>query len=247
MSGARSIDHAGIKSHGDALKEGAKVALSAPAWVLVMSFFGFGALAQDLGFSAFQAGLIALFVYALPGQVVLVTAMAGGMAFAPLFLAVSFSAVRLMPMTVSLLPMLRSEETPKWRLYLLAHFVAITIWIESMRHLPHVVRHYRASFFLGFGLAMVATSTVGALAGHRFAADLPVVVAAALLFLMPIYFLVTLSNAARVLSDRLAFVLGLLIGPMAFMLFPDGDLVITGLVGGTLGWLLARKLEAKHG
>ena len=208
--------------------------------MLVVSFFGFGALAQDLGFGFYQTVLIAAFIYALPGQVVLITAMAQGMALIPLILAVSFSAVRLFPMTVSLMPQLKMPDTPRWQLYAASHFVAITIWIESMRRLPELERADRLPFFVGFGIAMIATSTLGSAAGFVLSNSLPVMLAAALLFLMPIYFLVTLSNAARVLSDRYAFVFGLVLGPLVYMVFPEGDLIVTGLVGGTLGWLLAR-------
>lgn len=233
-----------VTSSRHAFFKGARGALKGPAWILVMSFFGFGALAQDLGFTLLQTVIVAAFVYALPSQVVLITAMAQGMAVLPLFAAVAFSAVRLMPMTVSLMPLLRRDGQPRWRLYVASHFVAITVWLESMRRLPGLPRSVRLAYFFGFGIAMLTTSVAGGIAGYYLANAMPVMLAAALLFLMPLYFLVTLGGSARVPADRLAYVFGLVLGPVAFLAFPEGDLIITGLVGGTAAWLIGRRQAA---
>ena len=220
---------------------GAFGAIAGPTWILVASFFGFGALAQDLGFSAFQTVLISALVYALPNQLVLITAMAQGMAFIPLFLAVAFSGMRLMPMVVSLVPLMCSPKIPSWRIYVMSHFVAITIWLECMRYLPELPRDLRLSYFSGFAFGMFTTGLLGTLAGFYFAAALPLFLAAALLFLMPLYFLMTLTDSVKMLSDKLALVFGLVMGPLVFLVIPDGDLVITGLVGGTAAFLIAKR------
>ena len=54
--------------------------------------------------------------------------------------AVSLSAIRLMPMVVALLPLLRGPNTKSWHLILPTHFVAVTVWVESMRIVPSVPR-----------------------------------------------------------------------------------------------------------
>ena len=45
----------------------------------------------------------------------------------------------------------------------------------------------------------------------------------------------------RALPDRLAIGLGCLIGPALFYLVPGLDLLLTGLVGGTIAWWVGRR------
>ena len=69
-------------------------------------------------------------------------------------LAVTLSAIRLMPMTVSLMPELRSEKTRSLTLYFLSHFVAITTWALAMANFPRVPRELRAIYFFGIGMTI---------------------------------------------------------------------------------------------
>jgi hypothetical protein len=62
---------------------------------------------------------------------------------------VTISGIRLLPMVVSVLPMLRSPGTRMRQLILPSHFVAVTVWVESFRLLPHVPRERRIAFVNG--------------------------------------------------------------------------------------------------
>src|SRR5688572_1542891 len=66
----------------------------------------------------------------LPGMVVLVGAVLSGVGLLGTAFAVALSSVRLTPMVVSLVPELRGSRTRKLTLYLLAHFIAITSWVD---------------------------------------------------------------------------------------------------------------------
>ena len=63
--------------------------------------------------------------------------------------------------------------------------------------------------------------------------SLPPIVLAALFFLTPVYFLLSLLGSAREITGRLALITGLLAGPISYYLFPEFDLLATGLIGGT--------------
>ncbi len=76
---------------------------------------------------------------------------------------------------------------------------------------------------------------------------LPVVdgpIAAGLVMLTPVYFMFSMYQASRTGGDRAALLLGLILGPLFYYLFPGADLLLTGIVGGTVaftGWLFATR------
>ena len=67
-------------------------------------------------------------------------------------IAVTVSAIRLFPMVVSVLPMLRTPQTKRRHLILATHFIAVTLWVECFRLLPHVPRERRIAFMHGLGV-----------------------------------------------------------------------------------------------
>src|SRR5262249_56315974 len=85
-------------------------------------------------------------VWAGPAQVILVSALGAGAAPLETALAVGVSSARLLPMVISLLPLLRRPQTPHRALILPAHLTAVTMWIESLRLLPRPPRAARISF-----------------------------------------------------------------------------------------------------
>ena len=64
--------------------------------------------------------------------------------------------------------------------------------------------------------------------------------AAALLFTMPLTFLLAMIETSRSRADHFAIVAGVVIAPLASMWLPGFDLLVTGLAGGTLAWVLGR-------
>ncbi|WP_088343675.1 MULTISPECIES: AzlC family ABC transporter permease [Rhodomicrobium] len=219
---------------------GARETPFVPAIVLSLTFVGFGALSRETGLSWLDTLFMSVFIFALPGQVVLVDQIARGASVLTATLAVTATGVRLLPMTVALLPMLRHRRVPKWMEFAVANFVAITMWVESMRRAPGVPRHLRAAYALGIAGLLVSVSSMGGLAGFFLAAQVPPVIAAALLFMTPIYFLLAMLGGARSAAAIMPIVLGFVLGPVFHILTPELDLVLTGLIGGTASFLIAR-------
>ena len=85
--------------------------LSVFAYVLFGTYIGIGALAYDFGFSLPWVLLSTLLVWAGPAQVILISALGGGAALIEVAIAVGLSGVRLLPMVVALLPVLRTPQT----------------------------------------------------------------------------------------------------------------------------------------
>lgn len=224
-----------------ALVNGLSSAWSVPGIILAGSSAGYGALAQDAGVSLFNTVFMMGVFFALPAQVVLTDQIARGASLAAGALAVTLTGIRLLPMTVSLMPYLVGRRVPRWRLLLAVHFIAVTAWLEGWRRLPPLPAPLRLPHFLGIGIGMLSATILGAALGFALAGAVPRMVAATLLFLTPIYFLLSLMAAAAVRSDRLAILLGVILGPVFFSLVPGFDLLATGIVGGSLAHWLARR------
>ena len=220
--------------------------ISVPALILLTSMAGFGVLCRESGLTLGQAVFMTAAIWALPSQVVLVGAIAGGASLPAAAIGVALSAIRFVPMIASWVPMLKAERIPKWRIVLLSHSVAVTSWVIAALHLPKLPAEARFPYFVGFALTLTTAGTVITGLSYLIAGTLPPVLAGMLFFLTPIYFLTALSASARLHAERLALALGLGLGPLFRLFGLPLDLVWAGLVGGTLAYLGHRLLARRR-
>lgn len=224
---------------------GAKNALTSVFFpVLIGTYIGIGALAHDFGFSAWWLAVSSIVVWAAPAQVILISAVGLGSSLIEAAIAVTLSGIRLFPMVVALLPLLRSPKTRLRDLILPAHFTAVSMWVESLRRLPGISQERRIAFCNGLSATYMGTAVVFGFVGFYLAAGLPALFAGALLFLTPMSFLISTANNARVLVDRLALVLGLVLCPLLIYLNVGLDLLWSGIIGGSLAYGVHRLREA---
>ncbi len=102
------------------------------------------------------------------------------------------------------------------------------------------------SYFLGFGNACLWLATLATGAGYYLMGAVPLPFAAGLLFLTPIFFTVSVTAGARGVPDWLAIVLGFALQPLAVRLVGESvDLLVVGLVGGTVAFTVGRMRAAK--
>lgn len=212
--------------------------------VLIGTYVGIGALAHDLGFSAGWLALSSMVVWAAPAQVILISALGTGASMVETAVAVTLSAIRLFPMVVALLPLLRGKGTRTRDLLLPAHFTSVSMWIESLRLLPSLPHGRRVAFCNGLSVGYMGTAVVSGGIGFYLAAGLPPLLAGGLLFLTPMSFLCSTTRGARQLLDRLALVLGFAIEPTLTHFHVSLDLMWTGLGAGTLAYVAHRVREA---
>jgi predicted branched-subunit amino acid permease len=214
--------------------------------VLVGSYVSIGALAHDLGFSLAWTVLSTLLVWAAPAQVILITALGAGTAPLEAAIAVSLSAIRLLPMVVALMPVLRSATTRARALILPAHFTAVSFWIESLRLAPALPRENRIAFANGLGTGLGAAAVSSSIAGYYLAGVLPNAIVAAMLFLTPVSFLTSAIRSAKLTSDKAAWVIGVVMAPLLAYEHVGLDVLWTGLVGGTAAYGLCRLRGARR-
>src|SRR5947208_5626806 len=213
-------------------------------YVLLGNYLGIGAISHDFGFGITWTLVATVLVWAGPAQVILVSTLGAGASLFEVAAAVGLSGVRLLPMVVSMLPVLKGPRVRSWKLVLPAHFTAVSIWVEALRLLPTVRREGRISFINGLGTGYTICATAATLAGYYLAAKMPTLISAALLFLTPLAFLMSTLRNARMLVDRLALGLGLVLGPL-FAYWQIGlDLMWSGIAAGTAAYLVHRLREA---
>jgi hypothetical protein len=210
--------------------------LSVFSIVLAGTYLGLGALAHDFGFTEWWFALSTVLVWAAPAQVILLSSLGTGATAVQAAVAVTLSAIRLLPMLVALLPLLRRKGTRFRDLLLPTHFTAISVWVESLRLLPGIAPEFRIPFCNGLGVGYMGTALVFGFLGYFLAAGLPPLFAATLLFLTPMSFLMSTARNARMLIDVMAFALGLVIGPVLAWYHVELDLMWTGVIGGALAY-----------
>jgi predicted branched-subunit amino acid permease len=223
-------------------RTGVREAFGVPAAVLGAGFVGYGSLAQDAGYSVWLTLTASVAIWALPGQLVLLEMQGSDAALFATLLAVSLSAARFLPMTLTLTPLLRqTQPRPSVpRLLFAAQLISMTTWAVSMRRFNDLEVEQRWSYFMGFSAVCIGVAAVCALVGQLLIGALPPLARYGLALLTPLYFFVTLVGEAR---DRFAFA-ALVCGAvfaLGFQLWmPDWSLLAAGFIGGTIAWWIQR-------
>jgi len=225
---------------------GMRAAFSIPGLILSSAFVGFAGLAKAAGLTLWQTVFMVGVVWALPAKVVLVGAIISGSSVFAAAFAVALSSIRLMPMVVALVPEMRGPRTPKWVLYVLSHFVAVTSWVLAMDRLRHVPRDMRTTYYAGLGGTLVLANMILTGVVFLLADSLPPTLMAGLLLLTPIYFLTSLWGSARERAGHVAMVFGIVLGPVVHLFAPGFDLLIAGVVGGVGAWLIHHALPRRR-
>ncbi len=223
----------------EAFWQGVRDALGAPVLVLFAGMIGFGAMGHTHGFSAWVIGLCSFFIYALPGQVVMLEMLISGSSWLAIGPAVSLTSARFVTMVVTLFPQLHRRDRNPF-LYAWVHLLAMTAWAVSMREFPRMSPQHRLSYFAGLALPCWLISAPGTVLGYFVAGWVPTFITLGLVFINPLFFLLTFTEV-KPWGNRLAIGLGCLLGPIFFLLDADSSLLLTGLVAGTSAYLIDRK------
>ena len=205
---------------------------SLPALILISAFVGFGGLARDAGIPLVEMLFMIPLIWALPSHLILVAGIVSGASLFTIAIGVSLAAIRMMPMTMALIPEIRTAKSKTWHLLLVSNCVAVTAWVDTLHKAPSIPREGRLPYFAGFATTMMVTVTATAGIVHQLAATFPTLLMAALYFLTPMYFATSIWNTARVGAENLALVLGFFLGPIFYFLVPGMNILLAGFIGG---------------
>ncbi len=223
-------------SQGAALKAGFHDIFGAPGLVLAATYLGFGSLVRVSEWPLWLGLLNTITGWAIPGQIVLVELFASGASLAAVAIAVWLTNMRLLPMTLALMPMMMAPGTPRWRYYAAAHFIAVTGWVQAMRECPLLPPEERLPYFTGFAGSLFVMTIGATAAGFFLAGSVPPAVSLGLVFLNPIYFMLVFAADARSRARILALVLGAVAGPLFHLVSPTWGLMLTGCIAGTVAF-----------
>jgi predicted branched-subunit amino acid permease len=225
---------------------GLRDAVGSPALVLGASFIGFGSLIRELGLGLDVAFFSMLTTWALPAQVATLEMFAVGAPLFSVFIAVALINFRFLPMTVSLLPILRQPGKPVWPLYIVAQFTAVSTWVLAMLRAGEMPPDQRLPYFFGATTAMLAAGFVGTTAGYVAAGAVAPQITHGLVFMNPCFFMLVLLVDLRQRARIAALLIGAAAGPALHALTPTWGLLIAGLGAGTIAFFGDRWWEKRR-
>lgn len=209
---------------------------SVPAFVLLSMFIGYGSVARDAGMSLSHTAFSVLTIWALPSNLILVAGIASGASVVAIMIAIALASLRMMPMTIALLPEVRAPNTRRWHLYLISCLVAVTAWIHTLQVARDLPVQGRLPYFVGFAGTMLLGATVVSMITWEISGSLPKTALAGLYFLTPIYFAIAIWRSARFRAENLALILGFVLGPVLAVISPQANILLAGLSGGVLAY-----------
>ncbi len=230
----------------EAFALGLRDACGLPALTLTASYLGFGSLVHATGLGLLPGLATTLGVWALPGQVALVELYGAGGSLLVIATTVALTNARFLPMTVVLMAHLRTRHWPGWLYYPVAQLVAVTSWVFAMQRCPGLEEERRLPYFFGLTVVLWAGCFTGTAGGFALAGGLPHVVSLGLVFLNPLYFMLLFTADLRERARLYALTAGAVLGPLFHLATPDWGLPLTGVVAGTLAFLLDRRAEARQ-
>jgi predicted branched-subunit amino acid permease len=231
-----------VSGRGAVTRKALLDALSLPAFILFFTMMGFGSLARGAGFSAEMAALASLLIWGLPGQLAMVELTRTGQGMIAIVFACSLANARFLPMVVSFMPTLARGPASLPRMLLDAQLLSINSWAMCMREFPRVEPAYRHRYYVTFASSILLAAIAGTLLGYHSAVLLPAALVLGLIFVSPLFFALVLS-AVPGRAERISMLLGCATIPLAHALWPAVDLLITGVVGGSLGFALGKWWE----
>jgi len=209
-----------------------------PAIALGCCFIAIGALLKNLGFNFQETVFSTMLTYALPGSLVMAESLLIGASLLNIFLSVWFVNARLYPMAVSLFPLMMHKNQPKWKYYFSCHFIAVSAWLIMKSNYEKIEKEHRIDFWIGIGSATWSVAVLGTICGFYFSEYLNKEMMMGLAVVNPIYFLCMMVGASKTLEITLSVLLGLSLGPIFYFLSPEWSVLLGGLVGGSVAYLI---------
>lgn len=205
---------------------------------------GFGALAGDAGTPLWAAIALTIGVWSAPGQVAFVDLHAAGASLLVVLLTVTVANVRMFPLTIATIPLLRKDPGLKASHFALAQLNSVTSFVrfgDFASEEPSV--EARLAFFMGFTFGTIFVGTAGTVVGFTLADNLPATGVQALVFITPLYLLLLTARSPK-FQVQLSVVAGCILVPCFYAWIGSLGIVVGGLIAGTLVYVITRRRRA---
>ena len=207
-----------------------------PAIALGCSFLAIGALLKNIGFNFQQSFFSTFFTYALPGQLVMAESFLIGASLINIFIAVWLVNARLFPMAVSMFPLLKSKEQPKWKYYLSCHFLAVSSWLIMKKDYRTIDEKYRIDFWMGIGTATWSIAIFSTILGYLVSDYLSKDMMIGLAIVNPVYFFCMLLGSIKNIAIGTSVILGTILGPVFYLFSPEWCILYGGVTAGIIAF-----------
>ena len=213
--------------------------VNGPAIALGCSFLAIGALLKNIGFNFQQSVLSTFFTYALPGQLVMAESFLVGASLLNIFVGVWLVNTRLMPMGISMFPLLKSKKQPKWKYYVSCHFIAVSSWLIMKKDYKTIHVDSRIDFWMGVGAATWSIAIFSTIIGYLISDFLSKDIMIGLAIVNPVFFMCVLIGSMKnntVISISVIF--GVLLAPFFYLISPEWCILFAGLIAGTTAFFI---------
>ena len=207
---------------------------------------GFGAIARESGFDIWVSFATTLSIWGMPGQIAFAELYAAGGGGLVIFTAVALANLRMLPMTVSGLPIMALDQHKygAFRRLIVAHLLAVTGWAQLTAAQTRVPPMGILPYYLGFVAVIYMAALCGTVFGYYLSDVVPPLALRVAIFMTPLY-LMLLVSSARQIGNRLAVGLGALVGPLTYPWLGDWCILAAGLGGGTVAVLIMERVRAR--
>ena len=228
------------KTWGAYFRQGMKHCVRAPGIGLFAAMSGFGALAKDSGVSLLIALGMTGGMWSTPGQVAFVELFAAGVGGVALIASVTIANVRMFPLTIATMPLLRKRPGVENVHFWMAHVNSVTSFVQVVEMCRHVSeKNLRAAYFFGFTTACMSLGLLGTAFGYTMAARMPGLIARALMLITPLFMLLLAAQSSR-RAVLLSVVLGCALVPAGYLVSTNWGLLTGGVLAGTLAFAIER-------
>jgi predicted branched-subunit amino acid permease len=232
-----------IRGRGPVFARAIRDSLSLPAFILLTTMMGFGSLARVTGLSPDMAAAATVLIWGLPGQLAMVDLTASGHGVFSAVMACSLANARFLPMVVSFLPNISRGIRRPLSLFVYAQLLSINSWAMCLKAFPGVDPDYRRFYYAVFAVSIMLAAVAGTLLGYHISGVLPRPMVLGFVFLSPLFFALVLSGVSDA-PGRLSLLSGCLVMIVAHAWIPDLDLLVTGILGGSLGFFVGRRIQS---
>jgi predicted branched-subunit amino acid permease len=204
---------------------------------------GFGSIAADLGEPLWRCLILTFGLWSMTGQLAFIELTASDIAGWTVVLAVTVANIRLLPLTLATIPLVRIEPGLQARHFWIAQINSVTSYVQ-LTHAANAIadRTRRERYFHGVCVAALALGLTGTILGHTAASTLPPEVLRTLVFTTPLYMLL-LSGRTPDHAMFGAALLGCVLVPLAQAWSPQFGVIAGGLVAGTIAFAIGEMMR----
>ena len=219
-------------------------AVGFPSITLLASMTGFGSLVHesDLPFAMAIAATVG--IWGLPGQLALVEMHVAGLSAFFVILGVALANARFLPMVVSFMPLMNEVGSKSRWDFALVQMLSINSCAAGLKRFPEIEKRLRRRYYIVFAVICMSAGTLGTVIGYFGVGLMPRPIALGLIFMNPLFFAVLLAGVQS-RPSMIALLVGAPLGLVFHLVAPDLDLLLTGVVGGTLAFLLNKRLNLR--